>query len=92
MQRTATEHESLLIEQGIAAEELLRNQTFITVLNALSNQYITELLATKPTQAPEREALYNLTKASQGIVQTLQEWVSVKDEIAEKLNTEIEDY
>lgn len=92
MQRTATEHESQLIEQGINAQELIGNPTFIAVLNALSNQYVTDLLNTKPTQALEREALYTLTKATKGIVDTLNEWITIKEQIAQSLNAETEEY
>lgn len=91
MHRTATDQENQLIEQGINAEELINSPTFIAVLNALSNSYISELLNTKPNQSQEREGLYNLTKATQGIVTTLNEWIAVKDQIAQSLEAQYED-
>lgn len=85
MQLPTTE-EALLIERGMAAENLLRDPTFGSVLNTLMQQYLQTLMATGPEQEQVRNACYYSTKAVQGIEATLNEWLAIKEQIANNLN------
>lgn len=81
-----TTEEALLIERGMAAETLLKDATFGSVLNTLMQQYLQTLMATGPEQEQVRTACYYSTKAIQGIEATLNEWLAIKEQIANNLN------
>lgn len=88
MPTEATTEENLILERGIAAEFLLTNETFSTVLNTLMQQYLASLMATDAGQERERNAYYFATKAIQDIESTLNQWVAMKEQIANNLNAE----
>lgn len=90
MQRTATQDEVILVERGMAAENLLKDQTFGMVINALTNQFVMDLVNTAPAETKERDAAYYSTKALQGIIATLNSWVAVKEQVAKGLEEDQE--
>ncbi len=81
----------ILIERGNAAENLLKQEAFLAVMNELINIYMGSLLNTKPEQNQERESLYAGARAVQDIAGVLNQWVAMRDQIIENASYEESD-
>ena len=70
-----------MLQRGTAAEELLKNEAFITCVNELYNQYFAEITGS-PLDAKEmRENRFFQLRALQDITAELQSWVQAKDQL-----------
>lgn len=73
--------QELMLQRGTAAEELLKNEAFITCVNELYNQYFAEITGS-PLDAKEmRENRFFQLRALQDITAELQSWVQAKDQL-----------
>ncbi|MBK3774762.1 hypothetical protein GAY31_11405 [Azospirillum brasilense] len=70
-----------IIQQGIDAETLLNNSTFVAVMNVLSQQHIAAVFGSKPNEQETREWHYSQARALDSIVATLNQWVAAKDQL-----------
>ena len=76
--------ESDLVDLGDQAEALLKTETFTQTVNNLVEETFQQFVNTKPEQAQAREQTYNKYRALVEIVHTLQQRVTVRDEILAK--------
>lgn len=75
------EHQEIHLARGLAAQELLTNQTFAGVTNELVNTYLQSIVQSEPQDTAARERLYVGVKAVQDIVGTLNQWVAVAAQV-----------
>lgn len=80
---------AVLIERGTAAEVLLSDQAFNSVINDLLNYYVQTLIQSSPDQEQQRNAAYYQTRAVNDVVAVLRQWVAIKDQL---ISSEQEDY
>ena len=80
------EKEEMLVQQGEAAENLLKTDSFNNVVNSLVEATFQAFVNSKPEDKEGREKTYNHYRALVDIVNTLQQRVTVKDEIQTKQN------
>jgi hypothetical protein len=85
------EKEEQLLKQGDAADVLLKSETFNNVVNSLVESTFQAFVNTKPEDGDNRERTYNHYRALVDIVNTLQQRVSVRDEIMNKRNNSEEE-
>jgi len=76
--------ESDLVDLGDQAEALLKTETFTQTVNNLVEETFQQFVNTKPEQTQAREQTYNKYRALVDIVHTLQQRVTVRDEILAK--------
>ena len=76
--------EEQLIQMGVDAENLLSTDIFNTTINQLVEASFQTFTGSKPDEMEKREQAYHHYRALVDIVQTLQQRVSVKDEIVAK--------
>jgi hypothetical protein len=72
---------AVLIERGIAAENLLADQAFNAVINDLLNYYIQSLIQSTPDQETMRNAAYYQSRAVNDVIAVLRQWVAIKDQL-----------
>ena len=72
---------AVLIERGTAAEVLLADQAFNSVINDLLNYYVQTLIQSAPDQEMQRNSAYYQTRAVNDVVAVLRQWVAVKDQL-----------
>lgn len=82
------EKEEDLIQLGDEADELLKNNTFNTLVNSLVEETFQRFVNTKPEEPEQREQSYYHYRGLVGIVHTLQQRVSVRDQILDKRGDE----
>lgn len=70
-----------MLQRGHAAEELLKNQAFITCVNELYNQYFSEITASSLDAKDMRENRFFQLRGLQDITAELQSWVQQKDQL-----------
>ena len=70
-----------LIQQGDEAEALLKTEAFNKIVNSLVEETFQSFVNSKPGEGEKRESNYNKYRALVEIVHTLQQRVSVRDEI-----------
>ena len=80
------EKQEVLIQQGEAAQNLLKSDAFNNVVNSLVEATFQSFVNSKPEDKEGREKTYNHYRALVDIVNTLQQRVTVKDEIETKQN------
>jgi len=85
------EKEEQLLKQGDDAEQLIKSDTFNNVVNSLVESTFQAFVNTKPEEGNNRERTYNHYRALVDIVNTLQQRVSVRDEIMNKRNNSEEE-
>lgn len=85
------EKEEQLLKQGDAADVLLKSETFNNVVNSLVESTFQAFVNTKPEDGDNRERTYNHYRALVDIVNTLQQRVSVRDQIMDKRNNSEEE-
>ena len=73
--------EEQMIHLGNAAEETLKNEAFATIVNQLINNSFNSFVGTEPGDSDARTAAYYQYKAIREVVDTMQQHVSVRDEI-----------
>lgn len=76
-----------LIDRGIRAEELLKNETFSTAVKDVVDQCIQAWL-NSGEDAKLREAAYNAAQGMNNVVGVLQQWVAIKEQIVSELDTQ----
>lgn len=79
----ATEEEQLLL-MGNDADALLKQEGFMRVVNNLVENTFQSFVNSKPDESEIRESLYHQYRALILIMETLQQRVSVRDQIIEK--------
>ena len=79
----ATEEEQLLL-MGNDADALLKHEGFMRVVNNLVENTFQSFVNSKPEESKFRESLYHQYRALIMIMETLQQRVSVRDQIIEK--------
>lgn len=71
----------LTLARGTAAEQLLANEAFITVMNELYNQYFAEITES-PVDAKEmRENRFFQLHSLKNLTSELTSWVQYKDQL-----------
>ena len=85
------EKEEMLIQQGEAADNLLKSDSFNNVVNSLVEATFQSFVNSKPEDKEGREKTYSHYRALVDIVNTLQQRVTVKDEIETKHNNSEEE-
>ena len=80
-----------LIRLGSEAEHLLDNPAFNSTVNNLVDQAFQAFCNSKPEQSSERERSYHHYRALVDIVSTLQQRVSVRDQITANDNNSQEE-
>ena len=83
--------EDALYEQGNQAEELLKNNTFNSIVNSLVEEAFQGFVNSKPEEADQREQSYFHYRGLVGVVHTLKQRVAIRDEILTKRETEAND-
>jgi len=73
--------QELMLRRGTAAEELLKNEAFVTCVNELYNQYFAGITGSALNAKEQREALFFQIRALQDISTELQSWVHAKDQL-----------
>lgn len=73
--------EEELLQLGDEADALLTSEAFNSVVNTLVEESFQRFVNSKPEEANTREQSYSHYRALVNIVHTLQERVSVRDEI-----------
>ena len=81
-----TENDSLFIERGNAAEQLLASPAFIGAMNEVANYHLNAIVTSGATDKDTREASYHAVKAVQDVTGVLNQWVAVRDQIIEATN------
>ena len=79
----ANEEEQLLL-MGNDADALLKQEGFMRVVNNLVENTFQSFVNSKPDESEIRESLYHQYRALILIMETLQQRVSVRDQIIEK--------
>lgn len=78
-----------LVDRGIRADELLKNDTFCIAVKDVVDQCIQAWL-NSGEDAKLREAAYNAAQGMNNVVGVLQQWVAIKEQIlAEEANQEV---
>lgn len=80
--------ESLIIERGIAAEQLLQSEVFQAVVLTLRSRYLQEFTDSGPLETQRREAVYARVNAVKDVEFLLNEWVGERDQIVARQNAE----
>ena len=80
------EKEEMLIQQGEAADNLLKSDSFNNVVNSLVEATFQSFVNSNVEDTAGREKTYNHYRALVDIVNTLRQRVTVKDEIEAKQN------
>jgi hypothetical protein len=70
--------EENIINKGISAETLLKDTTFTSVLNELSNYYLQLIIQSAPEATKERDCAYFALKALQDVVALLNQQVGMR--------------
>lgn len=71
----------LILLRGNAADELLQNEGFATVVNELYNQYTSDITGSDLGQTVLREQRFYQLRALQDIAAELKGWVSIRDQL-----------
>lgn len=74
-------NDQLLIERGIAAQELLESNAFTAVINDLLNYYAQSLLTSQPIDKETRESFYFQARGVNDVVSVLRQWAIMKDQL-----------
>jgi hypothetical protein len=80
-----------LVRMGSEAEHLLDNPAFNNTINNLVDQAFQAFCNSKPEETKDRERSYHHYRALVDIVSTLQQRVSVRDQITANDNTSQEE-
>ena len=83
--------EDTLCEQGNDAEDLLKNNSFNSVVNSLVEEAFQGFVNSKPEEAKQREQSYFHYRGLVGVVHTLKQRVAIRDEIVTKREAETND-
>jgi hypothetical protein len=89
---TLSEEEARLVNDGIAAERLLNDDTFQSAVNALSEQLSGAIINTSLEDAAKRERLYFMHSSLVELVNILKSRMLTKINIEKSLNTDEDDY
>jgi|TARA_R110000796_G_scaffold228812_2_gene346039 hypothetical protein len=76
--------EEQLINDGMAAEALLKNEAFNSVVNDLVDMTFQSFATSSPGENDSREGAYQNYKALVDIVNTLKQRVAIRDDINER--------
>ena len=80
----ATNEEEQLLLMGNDADALLKQEGFMRVVNNLVENTFQSFVNSKPDESEIRESLYHQYRALILIMETLQQRVSVRDQIIER--------
>ena len=80
------EQEDKLVQMGDDAEQLLSSEAFTNTINSLVDASFQTFGNTKPEEQDKREMSYHHYRALIDIVSNLQQRVSVKDEIMNRVD------
>jgi hypothetical protein len=73
--------EELIIKRGLAAQELLGNEAYALVVNALYNQSFESITSSALKDTEKRENAFFQLRALQDITTELKSWVHAKDSL-----------
>lgn len=76
-----TEDQEKLVTKGDEAETLIESSAFNNCINALVEATFNGYVNSEPDAADKREQNYRHYRALVDVVNTLKQWVSVRDEI-----------
>lgn len=76
--------EEQLVNEGMAAEALLKNEAFNSVVNDLVDITFQSFATSSPAENDSREGAYQNYKALVDIVNTLKQRVAIRDDINER--------
>jgi hypothetical protein len=75
------DEQTLMLQRGTAAEELLANEAFITCVNALYNEYFADITGSSLEDTQKRETRFFQLRALQDISTELRSWVAHRDSL-----------
>lgn len=73
--------EEYLVNRGVRAEELLKNDVFSQAFKDLIDYYLNTFLTSRPEDEKIREAAYYQSQAIQQVTGLLNQWVTIKEQI-----------
>ena len=80
-----------LIDRGVRAEELLKNDTFAAAVKDVVDMCINTWLNSKENDAVIRDAAYYSAQGINNVVGVLNQYVAVKEQIVAELNQQNEE-
>ena len=86
--KTLSPEEAKLVNEGIAAERLLSDETFQSAINALSEQIASSIVSTRLDESANRERLYMMHSALLELINILKGRVSSKISIEDRINSQ----
>jgi hypothetical protein len=86
-----TKEEEQLVTKGDEAETLLQSAAFNTCINSMVESTFNNYVNSEPEAGEKREINYRHYRALVDVVNTLKQWVSVRDEINERLAHDTDD-
>jgi hypothetical protein len=89
-ERQMTDEEKM-IHLGTASEEILRSDSFNTVVNTLVENSFNSFVSTAPDETEKRTAVYYQYRALRDVIDTMHQMVSVRDEIRSKTEQQAEE-
>ena len=70
-----------LVDRGVLAEELLKNETFGTAVKEVVDQQIMNWLNSNPIDPTIRENAFFAAQGINNVIGVLQQWVAIKEQI-----------
>ena len=80
-----------LIDRGVRAEELLKNDTFSAAVKDVVDMNINVWLNSKDDDAKLREAAYYAAQGINNVIGVLNQYVAIKEQIVAELNQQTEE-
>ena len=80
-----------LVNRGVRAEELLKNDVFSQAFKDLIDYYLNTFITSRPEDEKVREAAYYQSQAIQQVTGLLNQWVAVKEQIIAQLEDSVEE-
>lgn len=83
--------QQILVDRGIRAEELLKNETFVAAVKDVVDMCINTWLNTKDEDAKQRDAAYYAAQGINNVVGVLHQYVNIKEQIVAEQNQQNEE-
>jgi hypothetical protein len=80
-----------LIDRGVRAEELLKNDTFASAVKDVVDMSISTWLNSKDEDGKLRESAYYAAQGINNVVGVLNQYVAIKEQIVAELNQQNEE-
>ena len=80
-----------LVDRGVRAEELLKNDTFAAAVKDVVDMCINTWLNSKDEDAKQRENAYYAAQGINNVVGVLNQYVAIKEQIVAEMNEATEE-